>query len=170
MSSKAAPAFSCLFVVSRTLILCKRRPWLNPDPSKKDLRAEQRALTVAWPILHSCSRLIWIYGVVQASILQGLTFLQPYSLVMAAYISSPQFSPCALNWIYCPDIFFFSFFVSKLYLIDRFNPGCPDPALSIIRAKPVPAEGRGAIKSPAWGCQWGTAVHPKNPLQLLLFF
>lgn len=29
---------------------------------------------------------------------------------MASYISSPQFSPCAFNWIYCPDFFSFSFF------------------------------------------------------------
>lgn len=29
-----------------------------------------------------------------------------------------------------------SFFVSKLYVIDRFNPGCPDRGLSIIQEWP----------------------------------
>lgn len=34
------------------------------------------------------------------------------------------------------------FFVSKLYVIDRFNPGCPDRGLSIMREWPGPDTAR----------------------------
>lgn len=49
------------------------------------------------------------------------SFLQPYSPVMAFYISSPQFSCCALNWIYGPDFFspspfLFFFFLSSSFM------------------------------------------------------
>lgn len=35
---------------------------------------------------------------------------------MAFYISSPQFSPRALNWIYCPNFFPSSFFLSPSFM------------------------------------------------------
>lgn len=51
------------------------------------------------------------------------------------YFFTSIFSPCSqLNLL--PRFFPPSFFVSKLYVIDRFNPGCPDRGLSIIQEWP----------------------------------
>lgn len=51
-------------------------------------------------------------------------------------------------------------------MIDRFNPGCPDPALSIIPEWPVPgsAEGTGAIKSHCLSVSVGFGGIPQQNL------
>lgn len=87
------------------------------------------------------------------------------------YFFTSIFSLCSqLNLL--PRYIFFFFFVFKLYLIDRFNPGCPGPALSIIWKKTVPAEGRGAIKSPCLNVSVGFGDVPQEHFAIffILFF
>lgn len=85
------------------------------------------------------------------------------------YFFTSIFSLCSqLNLL--PRYIFFFFFVFKLYLIDRFNPGCPGPALSIIWKKTVPAEGRGAIKSPCLNVSVGFGDVPQEHFAIFFIF
>lgn len=131
--------FLCLFVMWRSLILSCVKAVLDWTQSQLKKISERSSggfysSPADTSLLQSFDRNLWSRRNLNPARPHFPTALQPGNGHL--YFFTSIFSLCSqLNlW---PDIFFpFFFFVSKLYLIDRFNPGCPDPALSIIREWP----------------------------------